>query len=265
MESKTAGLSLHGVDRSSPVPYYHQLKVLLRGSIESGELSVGDTLPGEMRMCDIYDVSRTVVRQALTELEFEGLIAREKGRGTFVASPKTSQGLVQSLTGQFEDLAARGLHLKSDVRRLDEVPAGHLEASQLQIEEGSPVILLDRLRSVGGEAWVTVLTYLPIELMSILTGADLENGSLYAVLSKHGVRPCSGKRTLEAREAGKEVAKDLGIRRGAPVMLLTSVGFSDAGKPVESFQAFHRGDRVRFEADLVRAELSPRPTHGSYA
>jgi GntR family transcriptional regulator len=246
------------IDRSSAIPFYHQLKVVLRSQIESGELKPGDPLLGELRLCELYDVSRTVVRQALVELEFEGLVDRQKGRGTFVTAPKTAQGLVQTLSGLYEDLASRGLHLRSVVRRLERVRAEPTVAAAMQIPEGARVVLLERLRLIEDEPWVLALTYLPSETLPTLRQADLENGSLYSVMDGMGIRPTQGRRTVEAREAGKTVAELLGLRRTSPVLLLTSLGIIRTGRPVEYFEAFHRGDRSRFEVDLVRAAATRR-------
>src|SRR5690349_228 len=73
------------IDRGSPVPYYHQLKQILLEAITRQQLGPGDRVPGDNELIRAFDVSRTVVRQALTELEFEGYIERHKGRGTFVS------------------------------------------------------------------------------------------------------------------------------------------------------------------------------------
>jgi GntR family transcriptional regulator len=87
------------IDHASPVPYYAQVKETLRGPIERGDWKAGDQLPGEPELCSMFDVSRTVIRQALTELMYEGLIVRVKGKGTFVAKPKILESLAQKLTG----------------------------------------------------------------------------------------------------------------------------------------------------------------------
>lgn len=242
------------IDRNSPVPYYHQLKSLLRAEITRTKLIPGDRLPGDHQLCARYGVSRTVVRQALTELEVEGVIDRFKGRGTFVAAEKTSQGLVQSLTGLYEDVASHGLHLRSEVRRLDVVPADRQVAADLELAEGDPVVVLERIRFIDDIPWVVVTSYLPDGLVAGLADEDLTSRSLYAVMERYGVRPVRGRRSVEARIASASVARDLGLRRGAAILLLSSVGYAADGRAVETFQALHRGDRSRFEVALELQE-----------
>jgi ABC-type glycerol-3-phosphate transport system substrate-binding protein len=74
-----------GIDPSSPVPLYYQLKLLLREQIDQGYLKPGDKIPTEAELCAQYAISRTPVRQAVLELAREGLLTRTVGRGTFVA------------------------------------------------------------------------------------------------------------------------------------------------------------------------------------
>ena len=76
------------ISLNSFIPYYIQLLEILKGKISSGEWKPGDKLPSEPELCEIYGVSRTVVRQALQEMEYDGLIARKKGVGTFITEPK---------------------------------------------------------------------------------------------------------------------------------------------------------------------------------
>jgi GntR family transcriptional regulator len=250
------------IDRSSLLPYYHQLKQLLVREIAYRGLQPGDLLPGDNALCETYDVSRTVVRQALTELEFEGVIERVKGKGTYVARPKTAEGLVQSLTGLFEDVAAGGGHLRSEVRTLRVVPADSQLAADLQIAPDDPVVLLERLRFVEEQPWVLTVTHLPHALAPGLEHEDLSDRSLYAVLEEtYGVRLARGRRSVEATVAPQQLATALGIAVGAPVLVLRSLSVDADGRPVESFVAYHRGDRSRFEVDLVRESTEPsRPS-----
>ena len=247
-----AGLdpAARGIDRTSLIPFYHQLKSLVVEQISWDGLAPGDRLPSDHELCERYGVSRTVARQALGELESEGVLVREKGRGTFVAQPKSAQGLVQSLAGLHDDVASHGMTLRSEVRRLETVPAPVDVARDLQIATGAPVLLLERLRFISDLPWVLVTTYLPADLIGGLEQEDLEHGSLYEIMDRHGVRPVKGRRSIEARVATAGLARDLGLAKGAAVRFLSSVGLTGAGRPVEVFHAFHRGDRTRFEVEL---------------
>jgi GntR family transcriptional regulator len=250
------------VSRSSPLPLYYQLKQVLLAEIKRRGLTAGDRVPGDNELCATYNVSRTVVRQALGELEHEGVIERVKGRGTFIAQAKTGEGLVQApLTGLYEDVAARGGHLHSVVRRQEVVPADTQVAAELDLEPGHPVILIERLRLVDEEPWVLTVTHLPQQLAPGLVDDDLADQSLYAVLEgKYGVALAFGRRSVEAASAGAAIAQSLGIRRGGPVLVLRSVTFGPDGRPVETFVAYHRGDRSRFEVELARrADRAARP------
>lgn len=240
------------IDRTSPLPFYYQLKQILLTDLRERDLAPGDRLPGDHELCATFDVSRTVVRQALTELETEGVIVRVKGRGTFVAPQKTSEHLVQSLTGLFEDVAARGSHLRSDVRRQEVVPADEQIASELELQVGAPVVVIERLRFVDDEPWVLVTTYLPYDMAPGLVDDDLTDQSLYALLEqRYDVQLTHGRRGVEAAVAGAALASALAVQAGDPVLVLRST--SHAGeRPVEMFVAYHRGDRSRFEVTLNR-------------
>ncbi len=241
------------IDRSSPLPLYHQLKASLLAEIEHQQMRPGDRLPGDHELCVNYDVSRTVVRQALTELEYGGVVERVKGRGTFVTQPKVTEGLAQSLTGLFEDAAARGSHLRSEVRRLETAAADSQVAEELGLTVGDLVLVIERLRFVDEVPWVLTLTHLPHEIAPGLETEDLRETSLYTLLEhRYGIELARGRRTIEASTAAPELAHSLGIQNGDPVLVLRSLARDRAGRPVESFVAFHRGDRSRMEVDLTR-------------
>lgn len=240
------------IDRRSPLPYYAQLKRLLTERLDA-EIPAGARLPGEIALCDAYGVSRTVVRQALDELESEGRIVRRKGQGTFAAARKIDETLFQSLTGLYEDVTARGEELRSEVRELAVTPATGEVAAELGLAEGAPVVFLERLRFVGDEPWVLARTYLPADVAPGLVDEDFSRRSLYGLLEdKYGVELDHGRRLVEAVPAPAALARALGLRPRDPVLLLRSTAWDVSGRPVEYFAAYHRGDRSRFQVHLRR-------------
>jgi GntR family transcriptional regulator len=245
--------SVEAIQKDSPLPLYFQLKELLRQEIESGHWQPGQRIPSEAELCQAFDISRSVVRQALRELEYQGLLYRERGKGTFVAQPKISESLMQDLSGFFEDMVAKGLTPVTKVLRQEVQPADKKIAHYLQIEPGDQVIVIERLRSVGNEPINLVTTYLPYDICPDLIDEDLSTQSLYALLEKkHGLELSHGRRTIEAVTANQYEAQLLGVEEGAPLVLLDSVSYLRDGRPIEYFHAVHRGDRSRFEVEVVR-------------
>lgn len=241
------------IDRRSYIPLYVQVKDALKDLIDSGGAGPGRQLPGEPELCRIFDVSRTVIRQALRDLELEGLIIREKGKGTFVAEPKLREGLFQDLTGFYEDMAGKGRPPVSQVLTQEIIPASRKIAGFLKLKQGASVIHIDRLRFVDDEPLVLVATYLPAARCPGLESVDFARRSLYEYLqATYGITIARGHRVLEAVPASEYEAGLLGVKKGAPLILLDSVSYLADGSPIEYYHALHRGDRSRFEVELIR-------------
>ncbi|WP_309126841.1 GntR family transcriptional regulator [Microbacterium sp.] len=239
-----------GIDRASTAPMYDQLRQLILDGIVRDGLQPGDPLPGEHRLCEQYGISRTVVRQALAQLEHEGAVERIKGKGTFVARPRTSESLVHTLVGLFDEVERRGGHVHSEVLRHELTEADAEVAAALEVEEGAPVVVLTRLRHVDGEAWSLSTTWMPREIGEPTLGADLRDSSLYALLADNGVVATHGVRSAEATVATHEQAMQLGVSAGSALLRLRSVSRDESEQPIEFFIAYHRGDRSRFEFRL---------------
>jgi GntR family transcriptional regulator len=241
------------IDKTSPVPYYYQLRQLLERAVTSGSLAVGQQIPTEAALCERFDVSRTVVRQTLNDLERQGLVTRIKGKGTFVAAPKLSEHLVQSLTSLHEDLASRGERLETQVLRLEVQPISPHVAEMLRLPETDQIVLLERLRFLNGEPLVVTTAHMPLALCAPILELDMTGRSLFETYERElGYSLHRGTRAIEARLAAKDIAHHLGIPEGAPVLVFTGVTYIEGGRPIEYFVGIHRGDRSRFEVELFR-------------
>ena len=241
------------INFESHIPYYIQLMDILKEKIQNEIWEPGDQIPGEQDLCKLYGVSRTVVRQALRELELEGVIDRRRGKGTFISLPKISEGLVQKLTGFYQDMAERGLNSSTKVLHQDVTPCIEKVARFLNINPGDKVIDILRLRSINEEPIQLVTTYIPYELCPALSSVDLTNRSLYEFLEKEcGILIARGIRYIEAVLPNETEIALLGIERETPLLMLDSISFSENGQPIEYYHALHRGDRSRFEVELFR-------------
>lgn len=235
---------------------YRQLKHRIIDDIARLGLRPGDVLPGEHKLCAEFGVSRTVVRQALSQLEHQGVIERVKGKGTFVAHPKTPESLVHTLTGLYEEVASRGGHVHSAVRRQEIIFADDEVAEALKVPAESPVVVIERVRYVDDEPWSWTTTYLPHDVGVLVLDDDLSDQSLYALLATHDIRAVRGVRSAEAASADANQGALLGVGAGQALLVLRSVGFDESDRPMEYFIAYHRGDRSRFEFHLTASPAS---------
>ena len=245
------------INFESHIPYYVQLTDILKERVQHKDWLPGDQIPGEQELCELYQVSRTVVRQALRELELKGVVSRRKGKGTYISLPKISEGLVQKLTCFYQDMVERGLIPVTKVLHQNVSPSNEKVTRFLNIQPGEKVIEIQRLRFIGEEPIQLVTTYLPFDNCPSLASVDLTNRSLYEYLEKEcGIFIAKGRRYIEAVLANDSEAALLCIDLGAPLLMLDSVSFTENGRPVEYYHAVHRGDRTRFEVELFRSRES---------
>ena len=251
---------LEAINYSDHIPYYIQLMEILKEKIVSKSWKSGDQIPGEPDLCEEYGISRTVVRQALGELELAGLITRRKGKGTFVAEPKINESLAQKLTGFYQDMIERGLNPVTQVLHQRTTPADEIVARFLEIPVGTLVVDIKRLRFIEDKPIQLVTTYIPYDLCESLAKIDLTNRSLYEYLEKQcGLFIAHGRRFIEAVSANEIEANLLSVERGSPLIMLDSISYLEDGRPIEYYHALHRGDRTRFEVELVRRRDFEQP------
>ena len=255
----TAQLPTSRIDRTSPVPFYFQLKKTLAEEIVARRWHSGDRLPSEPSICTHFDVSRTTVRQALGELEAEGMIRREKGRGTFVAEPRSTAWLLQSSHGFYEEAVGAGHAVGSRVLRrgLEALPRWACDA--LDLAEGSMGVTVERLRWVDDRLVMYVITHLPAYLAEVVLAADLETGSLYRTLEEgKGVSVFGGRRVVESVTGQEELARLLEVQPGAPMLFVESVSWDRDLRPFECYRAWHRADRTKIEVQVVNQSVAAR-------
>ena len=248
------------IDRNSGIPYHVQVRNALREHLQTGAWQPGDRLPSEPELCQMFAVSRPVIRQALNDLAQHGLVVRLKGKGTFVVPPKITESLVQKLTGFYQDMVEQGYTPTARVLRQELVPAGVRVGVRLSIAPETPVIVIERLRFIQDEPIQLVTSYIPHAMCPALLEVDLSRRSLYAFLDEAcAIVIARGHRSVEAVAANKYEAEMLQVKRGAPLILLDSVSYLSDGTPVEYYHALHRGDRTRFEVELLRVRAPGDP------
>ena len=254
--SSNTELPARAIDRRSPIPFYFQLTKLLTGEIESGRWAAGERLPSEPAICEQFGVSRTTVRQALAQLETEGLIRREKGRGTFVAERRSGAWLLQSAHGFYDEAVRAGHDVRSRVVRRAMEPLPPWAADALRVPAGSDGVTVERLRWMDDRLVMYVVSHFPPAVAETLLAADLENGSLYGVLEdQEGLTVAGGRRVVEAARAERDLVTLLEVEPGAPLLCVEAVSWDERLRPFECYRAWHRADRTKIEVQVVHEDV----------
>lgn len=236
------------IDKSSPMPYHYQLREIIRTEIASNRWGRGDQLPSEHQLCEMYQVSRTTVREALDALVSEGLLIRERGLGTFVADPKYLEAWSGSVIGFSDSLVKQGFLIETRVLELRTMKASDHICSELKINKSQEIYFLKRLRYISKQPILVVNSYMPVHLFPRLEEIDFTSRSLYQTFRDHYQIPVSRvKRNIEAIAADDAIAQQLDIPPGFPIMYIENTAYTQDGSPIEYYTAWRRGDKSRFQ------------------
>jgi len=240
------------LDRATPLPLYYQIAESLREAIRDLEAAPeGERaeLPTEVELCQRFGVSRGPVRQALQLLEREGLVSRERGRGTFVARRRLTHELTK-LCSVTADMEARGWRPGARVLRAQAMkPPAHVRHA-LALGDGETVWEVYRLRLADDEPVSLQWCYVPCALTPGLPVQDLA-GSLWRIFSdQYGLKLAFAEQTLRARPATPDEARVLHIAKGDALFVITRTIYDEQGRAVQYLHSLWRGDRYDFTVRL---------------
>jgi GntR family transcriptional regulator len=248
------------VQARAGIPLHSQLETTLRRMIESGQIAPGAVLPGELDLAAQLRVSRHTVRHALGVLTGEGLLRRERGRGTTVVSSTPTRIFERSLSSFYAfawELRARGARQRSYVLERTVVEADAELAQRLAIPSSADVERIVRLRTADDDPLVFETAYLPHELTRGLQQAILESESIYDEIERmHGLRITRARESIRPVVLSRPVARLLRSTPGAPAFSVERTTWTDRG-PIEWQESIVRGDRYLLSVDLPRKTESP--------
>lgn len=232
------------VDRGSPIPLWSQVLEDLRARLADGEFD--DRFPTDQELMDSYGVSRHTARDAVRRLADEGLVDRERGRGTFVRSRSIEQPL-GALYSLFQSIEAQGFEQRSRVLTLEERTDAEA-AAVLGVAAHEPLIFLERVRLCDDEPIAVDCSWLPASLARPLLEVDFTHTSLYGELrARCQLSPSHGWERI-APETPTEVQRDLLQLPPDAVVFAIERLASDARRPIEWRHSVVRGDRYSFVA-----------------
>jgi DNA-binding GntR family transcriptional regulator len=224
------------IDRNSPVPLYYQLEQHIRRRVQAGVLKAGDPIENEGDLQRLFNVSRTTVRQALSNLAKDGIVVRRRGAGTFVAD--IPQPAPLSCTMSFtREMLAQGRVPRTDVLAFTLTVAEGAVRTELELPEGARVHHIRRLRSVDGVPVCLVDSYVPQSAAPGLRVSDFEptglrQSMLYVLEHVHGLEARQGEEWVVPAACSAEDARLLAVADLTATVRDICIARSPIGTPI---------------------------------
>ncbi len=217
----------------------------IRESIENGLWKVGDKIPSERELTDIFKASRMTIRQAVLLLVEENILERKIGSGTYVAKEKYQDKLdgIMSFT---ELIKLAGKTSKSKIVSYHIANASLSEKKHLKLQDEVNVLKIERIRYAGDEPIAFEVVVIPETLIKNINKKQL-TGSLYEALNKgQNITVSKAIQTVTAIVATEKIAEYLNIKRTSPILMLRQVSFDQNNHPFEYVRTQYVGSKFEF-------------------
>jgi Transcriptional regulators len=236
--------------RANALPLYVQVAQAIEAVLASRRPDPVEPIPPERELAQALRVSRPTIRHALAYLSQMSVIYKRRGVGTFATPPAITRP--SRLTSFHDDLVERGLQPTTRVLRLELVEAEKEIAADLHIEAGTPLVLIERVRSVEGRPVALHTNHIDLKGGEPPSPQDLEDTSLYELLRRrYGFELAMASQRVGARAATKREAALLGLASPACILYAQRISFDTAGRGIEhAINVYPAGTQV-FEMHLT--------------
>lgn len=203
--------------------------------IKLGKYKDAKRLPPEDELSSEFGVSRSMMRECLTELERIGILNRHKGIGTLInrriVDIPTRLDIIKSLDSLLVEL---GYTITSPYLNVHEGMADEEVARNLEIPFNSPVLICERVVATNDKPSTYLYDYVPISLLpkKKYIHKEMISSTFQFLRQEAGIETNMFLTEIRAVSLPEEVAKQLNTETNAPVLLLCETGFDFMNVPV---------------------------------
>jgi DNA-binding GntR family transcriptional regulator len=223
--------------------HYYQLQGYFRELIELKTLKSGSKLPSEREIGEQFKLTRVTVRQALQNLEAEGLIYRQNRKGWFVTPPAVIYNPSSHLSFNLY-VTEQGFlpHTEKLMQQIE--PANAYIAQLMNIAESAPVLYLHRRRYINQRPVLIEKMYINLNLLPGIDKEDLTQ-SLSQLLKNNYQREYRDMDLIfKSTSLPSSAANELGISAGQPGLHIERINYTDDKQVLEVDYEFWRHDAV---------------------
>jgi GntR family transcriptional regulator len=241
------------IDKSSPDPIYLQIAAAIKHLLQTGAIPAGSALPPEQILAKRFGVSRMTMRQANDVLEREGLIERQRGRGTFAVQNRLVKQ-EQETRSFSEEIRRRGGVPSSRLLSFKTTEASSALAVEFGITPGDPVYLIERVRLADGVPMALESVQITAHRCPNLERFNIVDYSLYQIFEEHyGIELARSEEEISAVVPRKIHRKTLDLPPKVAVLLVKRRTYTSDGKLFELASDAYRGDLYVAKVQSVRS------------
>jgi GntR family transcriptional regulator len=241
--------------KPGPVPLYYQVEQILRSRIESGELSVGQLIPTELELTGEFDVSRSTIRQAIGALEIDGLVRRERGRGTFVnACPPPVRTF--KMHGTIQALHHMGDNTRIELFSKELIVPDIQTKKEMNLGKESKLYRFDGIRTDDKKHTIFFQILIPEEYgKNIDLTQDFNPPQLINQVEQSAGQTANRVyQTIRTVPADSKVSKLIGVPPGQLLIFTKRLYVAEDGRTLELAINYIPGEDFFMESELVRSE-----------
>lgn len=203
----------------------------LRTKIRTGELEKNSALPFEYELCEQYNCSKQTMKKALEQLVFEGLIYRQRGKGTFVKSAFELNSYEKAdsyVGGQTRNVGANEV-ITNELILFEVINPSPEVAETLSMSVDSFVYHFKKLRIIDTEKSVIIESFVPITTIPGLTKNDISGSFFNYVEETLNLKIKSVHKKITVGQADEECQKYMDLNENEPIAIVEGIHFLSTG------------------------------------
>lgn len=216
----------------------------LQEQIEHGLLAPGEKLPAERKLSEVFGTTRITLREALVQLEAQGLIYREERRGWFISPPRLVYDLMRR--SHFHAMVqTQGRQAQTQVISARLQPASATICEKLELPALSSVIRICRARRIDGRLVLYVEHYLNPAYFPGILECDLDQSLTELYAGRYGLR--YGKVHFEMLPTAlhSDACAALKVSVGSPGLCISRVNYDQRDRLIDCDLEYWRHDAIR--------------------
>ena len=232
-------------------PLYLQISQILREKILNREYAYDTIIPSEAELQKTYGVSRITARQAIQELEKDGLVKRARGIGTVVIYQRRIEEYLSRIQSFTEEMKERGIVPATSYAHIERVEADAELAGVFETKPGTRLYRVERVRTGDGEPIVVFVSYFPMSC-----GFELDDslflGSIYELLEERGIILVYVKERFDCMMPDNWIKSQLDMKKNMPVLRRVRRSYMADGGVLEYTLSYYRSDRYAYYIELKK-------------